>query len=158
MKLIQTQIIMKGKKLALKTCKCISEKGFTTAEIIISIIIIILFTSIIVSAYYNYYISVQSKNRKTIATNIIIDIIENVEMMEYDNITQDSVNSLIENLKTNNKIPSGYTVTINLQNYNKIAGNEDKIDIIKILKTKVEYIVNNKQQDFEITRLITKQN
>ena len=67
----------------MKIFRCTSDKGFTTAEIIISIIIIIIFTSIITSTFYNYYVSIQSKNRKTVATNIIIDIIEKVEMIKY---------------------------------------------------------------------------
>ncbi len=88
----------------MKIFKCTSNKGFTTAEIIISIIIIIIFTSIITSAFYNYYISIQSKNRKTIATNIVIDIIENVEMMKYEEVTQDKVNTLVQTLKDNGTI------------------------------------------------------
>lgn len=88
----------------MKVFKCTSNKGFTTAEIIISIIIIIIFTSIITSAFYNYYISIQSKNRKTIATNITIDIIENVEMMEYEQTSQEAINTLLQTLKDNGTI------------------------------------------------------
>lgn len=88
----------------MRRCKNIDNKGFTTAEIIISIIIIILFTSIIANSFYNYYISVQSKNRRTISTNALIDVIENVEMMKYEDVTKDSVNSLIETLKDNGTI------------------------------------------------------
>lgn len=88
----------------MKVYKCTSNKGFTTAEIIISIIIVIMFTSIITSAFYNYYVSIQSKNRKTIATNIVIDIIENVEMMKYEDTDQDTVNALVQTLKDNGTI------------------------------------------------------
>lgn len=88
----------------LKIFRCTSDKGFTTAEIIISIIIIIIFTSIITSTFYNYYVSIQSKNRKTVATNIIIDIIENVEMMKYEETNQDTVNTLLQTLKDNGTI------------------------------------------------------
>lgn len=88
---------MKGYKYA-------NNRGFTTVEIIISIIIIIIFTSIITSAFYNYYVSIQSKNRKTIATNIIIDIIENVEMMKYENVNQDTVNEIVQTLKEQGNI------------------------------------------------------
>lgn len=88
----------------LKQCKYTESKGFTTAEIIMSIIIIILFTSVFVSAFYNYYISVQSKNRKTVATNIAIDIIENVEMMKYEETSQNTVDTLVQTLKDNGTI------------------------------------------------------
>lgn len=88
----------------MKIYKYTNNRGFTTTEIIISIIIVILFTSIITSAFFNYYLSIQSKNRKTVATNIIIDIIENVEMMKYEEISQDIVNTLVQTLKDNGTI------------------------------------------------------
>lgn len=132
------------------------NKGFTTTDIIVAIIIIILFVSIIANAYYNYYLSAQAKTRKTMATNVIIDVIENVEMMLYADISTNSVNELVENLKQNGTIPNGYTVTTLLQKYNETAGNEDKKDLIKILKVKVEYTVSKKQENLEITRLITR--
>lgn len=141
---------MKNKKI------CMDNKGFTATDIIISVIIIVLFVSIITSSFYNYYISTQAKNRKTMATNTIIDVIENVEMMNYDEVTLDSVNDLIEKLTSDGTIPSGYAVSASLQNYNEIAGNEGKKDLIKILKVKVEYDISDKQENFEITRLITK--
>lgn len=58
----------------------------------------------ITSAFYNYYISIQSKNRRTIATNIVIDIIENVEMMKYEETSQDTVDTLLQTLKDNGTI------------------------------------------------------
>lgn len=132
------------------------NKGFTTTDIIVAIIIIILFVSIITNAYYNYYLSSQAKTRKTMATNIIIDVIENVEMMLYDDISTNSINELVENLKQNGTIPNSYTVTTSLEKYNEIAGNEDKKDLIKILKVNVEYTISKKQENLEITRLITR--
>lgn len=50
----------------------------------------------------------------------------------------------------------GYSVTATLKRYDEIEGNEDKKDIIKILTVKVEYIVNNKPEKNEVTRLIIK--
>lgn len=139
-----------------KTNYIYSNKGFTTADLVVGIIIIILFISIITTSFYNYYISIQSKNRKAFATNIIIDVIENVEMMNYDDITIDSINDVINNVTTEGNISSGYTVTATLQKYNETEGNENKQDIIKILNVKVEYTVNNKQENIEIKRLILK--
>ncbi len=132
------------------------NRGFTTADLVMSIIIIILFISIITTSFYNYYISIQSKNRKTLATNSIIDVIENVEIMNYDDITIEEVNNLINRLNIEGTIPNGYKVTATLQKYNETEGNENKLDVIKILNVKAEYTVNNKQENIEIKRLIYK--
>lgn len=130
--------------------------GFTTADIIVAIIIIVMFVSIITTAFYNYYTSVQGKTRQTMATNIVIDVIENVEMMEYDNINIESVNNLINELKNNGDIPKGYEVEMALDKYNETEGNTDKLDLIKILKVKVKYLLNNKEETYEVRRLIKK--
>lgn len=149
-------LYQKGMRINLKNKIYTNSKGFTTAEIIISVIIIVLFVSLITSSFYNYYISIQSKNRRTVATNSIIDVIENVEMMEYDNITEETINNLINTLINEGTIPSGYTVTATLKKYNETEGNADKKDLIKILKVRANYTINNRQENLEITRLITK--
>ena len=133
-----------------------NNKGFTTTDIVIAIIIIVLFSSIIATAYYNYYLSVTSKNSTAIATNCIIDVIENVEMMNYDDVTIESVNSKIQELYNNKTIPQQYTITANLQKYNETSGNTDKEDIIKILTVKVNYQLAKRTNELEIRRLITK--
>lgn len=128
-----------------------NNKGFTTSEIIISIMIIIAFVSIITSGFYNYYISIQEKNRRTIATNAIIDVIENIEMMNYEDITVSLVDNLIQELTNDGTIPEAYTIDVTLQKYNEIPGNENKKDLIKILNVKISY---NVSENIEITRLI----
>jgi len=134
----------------------LSNKGFTTADVVIAVIIIILFVSIITSSFYNYYISIQGKNRIAYATNAAIDIIENVELMNYKEINNHAINSLVQNLINDGTIPKGITVQTSLQNYNETTGNEDKEDVIKILNVKIEYPLGDKTENYEITRLITK--
>lgn len=133
-----------------------NNKGFTTQEIIISVIIIIIFVSIITSGFYNYYMTIQSKNRRTSATNIIIDVIENVEIMNYEDVTINNIQALIKSLEQDGTIYKPYKVSFTLQNYNEIEGNEDKKDLIKILKVSIQYTVNDKEEKYEITRLIKK--
>lgn len=132
------------------------NKAFTTADIIVAIIIIVLFSSIIATAYYNYYLSVTAKNRNAIATNCVIDVIENIEMMNYDEVTTITVNSKIQELYENKTLPEQYTLTATLEKYNETAGNTDKKDIIKILTVKAQYKVAKKDREIEIKRLIIK--
>ena len=132
------------------------NKAFTTADIIVAIIIIVLFSSIIATAYYNYYLSVTAKNRNAIATNCVIDVIENVEMMNYDEVTISTINSKIQELYENKTLPEQYTLTASLQKYNETEGNTDKKDIVKILTVKAQYKVANKDREIEIKRLIIK--
>lgn len=131
------------------------QRGVTSTDIIVAVAIIVLFVSVITTSFYNYYKSIQSKNRVTIATNIVIDVIENVEMLPYDEVNQENVNNVIDTLKKDGTILEQYTVTTSIQNYNETEGNTDKKDLIKILKVKVVYGEND-IENLEITRLITK--
>ena len=128
-----------------------SEKGIAASDIVIGIIIIIMFISIITTIFYNYYVSAESKKRKAVATNIVIDIIENVEATKYSEVTDAS----IENIKKEANKQPGYKVTTTLKKYKDEAGNESKLDLIKILNVKVEYKINGKTESYEVTRLIT---
>lgn len=132
------------------------NKGFTTQDIVISIIIIVIFVSIITTLFYNFYLSTSAKNRNAIALNCIIDLIEEAKMLKYDELDQTKIEELLGILKSNKTIPNGYEVTVELQKYNELEGNTDKKDLIKILKVKVQYLVGQKTEKIEISTLITK--
>lgn len=133
-----------------------SNKGFTATDIVVAVIIIILFVGLITTVFYNYYLSTAAKNRNAMATNCLIDVIENVKQMNYDDISEQTVASLVEQMIEDGSIPDGYTVSAEVQKYNETEGNTDKLDLIKTLKVKIEYTVSNKKEEFEMSTLITK--
>lgn len=128
------------------------NKGFTTADIVTTVVIIMIFIGIITTLFYQFYITTTAKNRNAIATNCIIDVIEHIKTMNYDEIEASNLDLEIATLN----IPNGYTVTAQVQNYNQTEGNTDKKDYIKILKVKTEYTVGKKTEKMEVSTLITK--
>lgn len=136
--------------------KIIRNKGFTMADVVISIVIIIIFVSIITTLFYNFYLSTSAKNRNAIALNCIIDVIEQAKMLNYDELEQTKIEELLGTLKSNKTIPNGYEVNAELQKYNELDSNTDKKDLIKILKVKIQYLVGQKTEKIEISTLITK--
>lgn len=132
------------------------SNAFTTIDIAVSVVIIMIFIAMITTLFYNFYLSTTSKNRNAIATNCVIDTIEQVKMMDYDKVSTSSVTLLIETLVSNAVIPQGYTVNAEVQKYNETEGNTDKEDLIKILKVNVEYTVGQKTETIEISTLLTK--
>lgn len=131
------------------------NKGFSSADIVTSIIILMLFTGLVASLFYNYYISSSKITRNSVACLCIIDTIENIQKMSYEDINNESITAKIQELYNNKTIPSQYQVTANIEKYNEIQGNEDKEDIIKILTVNVQYSLNNKIQTLSIKNLIT---
>lgn len=132
------------------------NKGFTTADVAVAIIIITIFVGMIATIFYNFYLTTTAKNRNAMATNCLIDVIEQVKLIPYDEIDETRVNSLIDALAKDETIPKGYTITVSVQKYNEIEGNEGKEDIIKILNVKAEYTVGNKIEKIDISTLLTK--
>lgn len=140
------------------------NKGFTTADLAVAVVILMIFVSLIATAFYHYYMSVTQKNRSAMATNCAIDVIEQTKKMNYEEVTQESINQLIENLKKGIEIESGntifipepYEVTAQLEKYNETQGNTAKQDLIKRLTVTVQYVAGNKTETIQMSKLITK--
>ncbi len=132
------------------------KKGFTMVDIAVAIVIIMIFVGIITTLFYQYYLSISSKNRNAIATNCVIDIIEDVKAMNYEEVTIDTLNQKIQQFIKDGIIPKGYNVIATIEKYNERPENLDKQDIIKILNVRVEYNSTNKLEQIEISTLITK--
>lgn len=143
---------MLGLKDIIKT-----NKGFSSADIVTSVIILMIFTGLVASLFYNYYISNSKIARNSVACLCIIDTIENIQKMEYKDITNETIALKIQELYNNNIIPKQYKVTANVEKYNETVGNESKEDIIKILNINVEYSLNNKIQNLSIKNIVTLQ-
>ncbi len=136
------------------------KKGFTTADIVISIIVIMIFVGMIVTLFYNFYLTTSAKNRNSIATNYLIDVIEEIKSMNYEEVQPDSnqnntINEMIKNLEVANNIPQQYQITGEIQKYNELEENTNKKDLVKILTVRVEYRIGKKIEKIEISTLLT---
>lgn len=132
-----------------------SERGFTTADIIVSLMVVVIFVSIIASGYYNYYLASTGVSRSSTALSYTINVIESVEEMNYEDVTQQSVNEKVQQLYSSNLIPQGYEISATVQKYNETSGNTEKRDLIKTLTVTVRYEVGKKIEQLQISRLIT---
>ena len=138
-----------------------NNKGFTTADIVVAIVVIMIFVSLIATLFYNFYLTTTAKNRNAMATNYIVDVIEEIKAMNYDEVQKDtqdsnSINNLIQQLEATKQIPKGYIITGEVQKYNETEGNTDKKDLVKILTIRVEYSLGKKTEKIEISTLLIK--
>lgn len=131
-----------------------NKKGFTAIDISISILIIIIFVSVISSAFYNYSLSNTAIGRNSMALNYVIDVIEEVEQMDYLQVTDESVKNKLQELYNSGKISDSYRIATKVLSYNATPGNTNKKDLIKILTVKIEYLMGKRTQSFDISRLI----
>lgn len=75
-----------------------SEKGITGVDITISILMIAIFTAIIATLSYNIYVTSVTQKRATIASNYLIDILESIDNMSYENVTVNNIISKISDI------------------------------------------------------------
>lgn len=124
-----------------------SEKGITGVDISVSIIIILLFVSLTSTLVYNYAKNSKEVQRKSIATDMIIDILEYSKSSNYDDLTNEYVQNYIANNEKFQK--NGYKVSTTIENYLATSGEESK----KVTAT-VQYLVNKTEQKLEIYTII----
>ena len=153
-----------------------SQKGITGVDITISIFIIVIFSSLIATIFYNISIANTSKKRNATASIYITEVLEEVGKMNYDDVTTELLKSHITEKYSNssdiyiedyngNYEVNGYTITMEVTNYNETYGEENgvsydnrgKEDVIKIVKVKVEYKVGKNIDFIEISRIKTKE-
>lgn len=147
--------------MSIKGVSIKGNRGFTTADIVVAIVVMMIFVGMIATLFYNFYLSTTAKNRNAMATNYIVDVIEEIKAMNYDEVQKDtqdsnSINNLIQQLEATKQIPKGYIITGEVQKYNETEGNTDKKDLVKILTIRVEYSLGKKTEKIEISTLLIK--
>ena len=68
------------------------NEGYTQIDIIISIIILILFTTLISALFYNSYVSSIKSKRNSEANIYLTRILESIELIKYDDLENEIIN------------------------------------------------------------------
>lgn len=140
----------------MKKTKLKQNKGFAASDALIAIVIITIFTGIISTIAYNIYLSNASLKRMSKANNYIIDVFEHVEKMYYEDVNEENLIKYINEKYKNEDVQAvnneetevqyPFKIVIKVQNYNEMAGNEDKLDLVKEITATVKYKLGNREQ------------
>lgn len=130
----------------LKQCK-----AATMSDVIIGILIMIMFTGILTTSFYQIYKYNISIRMNAVAVNYTVKILEDIDRMKYEEVTNDLNNSI----STNYSIKENYDVKLDIQNYNK--DDSSKEDIIKIVTISVNYKVGNEDETYKVKKLKIKE-
>lgn len=128
-----------------------NNKGITGIDITVALGIIVIFVSIIASLSYNFVMSSRNVERKSRATYIALETIEDLKLIDYNSIGTQMEVAQVEQL-SGKQIATydGYTITITSSLYGEQ-------DILKIVNVKVEYVVGKSTENVEITTAISKE-
>lgn len=125
------------------------NKGVTGIDIAVAVVILILFVSLITGLFYNLSTSTKRIDRKVVATNIAVDTIEKMKLVEFNKLTETERKN-IENsdidILSSVSVPKGYTVEYAIDNYN------DQ-NVVKIISAFVKYKDNSIEDEVKIETL-----
>ena len=89
------------------------------------------------------------------------EILEYIEKLPYQDVTEENLINYINN-KNSKQVSAGtttaeltttYKIGIDVQSYNQIAGNEGKLDIIKLVTLTIKNDLRNKKYSTQITKI-----
>ena len=149
------------------------QKGITAADVLIGLLIIMTTFGVIAMIYVNFVIGTKGMDRKTGATRIATNILENMNMIYYDDIEnslQDFVNKgvLIKNDNSysvqedssvkvfETTIPKGYALQITLENGYE-PQDKLQLDLLKKVSVKVEYLLDGKLENVELSKVFERE-
>lgn len=137
------------------------EKGIIVSDAIIAILIILLFVGIITTLLVNIVLESTKIKINSGQLDFATEILEYIEKLPYQDVTEENLINYINN-KNSKQVSAGtttaeltttYKIGINVQSYNQIAGNEEKLDIIKLVNLTIENDLGNKKYSTQITKI-----
>ncbi|MBR3162710.1 MAG: hypothetical protein IKF17_01240 [Clostridia bacterium] len=138
------------------------NKGITGIDISVSLIIFVLFVSLITTLVYNFAVASRNVNRKAVATDIAIKKIEELKQTPYDQILEiDEENPQATQYADKDGVilASGsgpYKIITDIEKYTN-DDIENIQDVLKIVKVRVVYNAQNREESIEISTVITRE-
>ena len=137
------------------------EKGIIVSDAIIAILIILLFVGIIASLIVNIVLESTKIKINSGQLDFATEILEYVENLPYEAVTEENLINYVNNKKSEQvtagtdttRLTTTYKIGIKVQSYNQIPGNEEKLDIIKLVTLTIENDLEDKKYSTEITKL-----
>lgn len=153
----------------MKIIKSVKEqKGILVSDAVVAILVILLFSGTLVAIITNIMSTSAEIKIQNSQTYFVTNIFEYAEKLPYSDTTEENliqyanskftknaiIGSDMTNLLSEDKL---YKVAIDVQKYNETTGNEDKLDIIKIISVEVRTTVEGKEHSTQM-KMVKKAN
>lgn len=131
-----------------------SNKGFTLQDLILAIMILMLFVGTVGSLFISVYQVNADTKVDALTTIYAIKILEYIDKINYEEVTEAKKASLISKMQTELDIPNSLRVSLNITNYNPDWSSKD---YVKQVKLTIDYTFNKKDKQISINRLKVKE-
>ncbi len=138
-----------------------SEKGITTIDVTVAVILITIFVAIITTLMYYVNTNQKEIERKSEATNYAINEIEAIKQQDFETLqdTDETANDY-ENIVDSTGHATGYAKKVTIIDYSNLPENQGNTAIVSGLVKKVTVQVSYKDagltQTIELSTVITK--
>lgn len=137
------------------------NKGVTGVDVAIATVTFMVFVTLIGGLFYNLSSTSKKIERKTVATNLAIDVIEALKVTDFADLDSNIVSEAemreeqLEALTGKNiDIPNGYKVKITIKNPEKDGAEDTTLgSVVKIIISDVSY--QNGKGEIETVRIET---
>ena len=152
------------------------NKGLAASDGLLALLIVTLFTGIIATLIFSIYVSNTSLKRMSIANSYLVDVLEYVDSLYYDELTVEKIqeNPKYEALqeltgddleepeegtqrvwRLKGEVEKGYILDIIMDKY---APEENTLDLVRKITVRVNYSIGNRNQNIEIVKLKSREN
>lgn len=124
-----------------------NNKGYTGVDVAVAVVILMIFISTISALFYNLSFVSKRLERKTVATNMAVNIIETMKIRGYSNLKV-SDNLSLSDIGINMSIPNGYKIKkISVEDYKNL-------NKIKVISVEIGYTLKSNEQSIKIETLV----
>lgn len=134
------------------------NNGFIGVDMGIAVIAILAFSGLIISLMYNNYLENARVKMEAMSTIYLTEILENIGISNYSNVTQEKAKDLIPTNIKNSSYNAEITVNSNSNTDSNLNLSETQNeDIIKKVKVTLSYTIANKKYQHTMERIKIKE-
>lgn len=134
------------------------EKGFTSIDLGVAMLVVIIFASIMSSVLYSVYLSSTEAKRTAVALNYAVDIFEKVGTSSYSQVTGNEIFNNIDNLNVTQVLANSNSATGKINTYDlKVVISDPYGDNkVKLITLTITYPITAKRNEtIELKRIKT---
>ena len=120
------------------------EKGFVTADVVVSMIAIVIFSVLIFSLMYNNFLENSKVKKDALANLYLCETLEKIGIAKFDDLTQENMSNGTLNLIPFDLEENAYHMELDLIEDLNLSEEHQKDQIIKKIRATISYTIGNK--------------
>ncbi len=131
-----------------------SNRGFTIQDLVFAIMILMIFIGVIAGMYISVYRMQADTQIDSIATIYGIKMLEYIDKISFDEVTESNKFKLINKMKEDFSIPDKFNVTLDIQKYTPEWYNKDYVRKVTL---SIKYLTGDTESELKFNRIKVKE-